>query len=123
VIAQELASQGQYIVYVMDHLDGSCCYTESEYGSHLYTGKVDKGLRAKEIKDLTAKILTRPYVSNSPPKILDFQSMDLPLKNYLHTDLVAIFPFEIDYHISHHFKLHLPFIQQVVPRWWLPQQY
>jgi hypothetical protein len=58
----------------MDHLDGSCCYTESEYGSHLYTGKVDKAIRQKEVKELVAKISTRPYISSSPPKVLDFNS-------------------------------------------------
>lgn len=69
-MAQEFASHG-FIVFVIDHLDGSCCYTELENGDviefdgshprlqHLYEEEVDPAVARENMKYWKKKIYTR----------------------------------------------------------------
>ena len=120
-----MAAMGK-VVYIIDHLDGSCVYTETSEGDkYFYKDKVDENIRKKEIEALVKTIDSKDTsILNFHSKKVNSSPMSLNLKDYhpIHyTDLAVFYPFECDYYLSYHYKKDLPWIWRLIPRPFLPQ--
>lgn len=80
--ARELASHG-YIVLMMDHADGTCCYTEVKQGTTFKPIPFDYSVPYLNYEDMKQKLEIRVPETT---KLIDYVSTDKFLQEELHMD-------------------------------------